>query len=895
MCGGKGGGGKPQVAGTQVVEQRSEFPEEIKPFITDILEKAQARFNQQSGQTMPIYPGGVEGRIAPMEAEQVEALEGYRQAGRSGLAGAGLSSARPYYEAGLSALGESMGGYGAQQAQQYMNPYQQAVVDVAKREAVRQAQPTFRGIGDRAESTGAFGGSRQAIAEAEANRNLQQQLGDIQTRGMQQAFEQGRAAFEQQKAREAAGAGRLFGQAPQAYRQGLSELAALEGVGKTTRAEDQRQKNLLYEQFQQEQMYPTKSLSEYQSIVRGFPYQPSMYRTEQNLAPSPGLGQQLMGGLGTAASIYGGMGGFSKGGFGSFGSATGGQVGGLASLASGGQIQGGGFETHQTNVRNPLPWLGGKRGGVDSKEFEELLRKKQSGQALTVEEEAKFQQVSIGDIPPDATTNVKGVDVVKSPSGPQGDFAGLGTGKGGGLPGGTPQLSLDAFGGKDLAPEITAAVQQKQREDYWKDPTKKLNRVDTIPEMRKKSITGLSSMIDRLQDPNLLKLEGAREKQIGQYDKIYDFYSDPKALVAERVEKWKGIYDPRIKELKGAKGRATKFKDKQLELAKDHMTDREVKVNERATAKLAQLAARGTKAKERGEEGAMQNLFLNMLLPMSLQGGQDPRGFMSGALKGASDNMDKFVDRYSKLKDDFATGEEKRSREKTGIEDKQIDDVFALEDVFTKRRSDLEQDHFKLTEQYNEEIRTVGQSKRAAELKEQLKEIEYVQRGAEAAGKALTLKKEAITDVNDMARQNADTYTKILDLDIFDTASSTDALKNQKNFNDKIESVRKDEINKMGFVLGDDGITIMADKNTPLTEAQRRKFDMKFERRKRALLTKFLKYGLTFPGQAKAMLEEMDETGNIGSSSGGPQVGDTAIHPTSRKRVKWDGSQWVPI
>ena len=63
------------------------------------------------------------------------------------------------------------------------------------------------------------------------------------------------------------------------------------------------------------------------------------------------LGQQLMGGLGTAASIYGGMGGFSKGGFGSFGQA-GGQVGGLASLASGGQIQGGGFETHQ-DIKDP--------------------------------------------------------------------------------------------------------------------------------------------------------------------------------------------------------------------------------------------------------------------------------------------------------------------------------------------------------------------------------------------------------------------------------------------------------------------------------------------------------------------------------------------------------------
>ena len=180
MCGGKGGGGgRPQVAGTQVVEQRSEFPDEIKPFITDILEKAQARFNQQTESGYPVFPGGIEGRLAPMSAEQTEALEGYRQAGRSGIAGTGMSSARPYYEAGLSALGSSMGAFGPQQVQQYMNPYQQAVVDVAKREAVRSAQPTFRNIGDRAESVGAFGGSRQAIAEAEANRNLQQQLGDI--------------------------------------------------------------------------------------------------------------------------------------------------------------------------------------------------------------------------------------------------------------------------------------------------------------------------------------------------------------------------------------------------------------------------------------------------------------------------------------------------------------------------------------------------------------------------------------------------------------------------------------------------------------------------------------------------------------------------------------------
>ena len=51
---------------------------------------------------------------------------------------------------------------------------------------------------------------------------------------------------------------------------------------------------------------------------------------------------------------------------------------------------------------------------------------------------------------------------------------------------------------------------------------------------------------------------------------------------------------------------------------------------------------------------------------------------------------------------------------------------------------------------------------------------------------------------------------------------------------------------------------------------------------------------MTFPGQAQSMLEEMDEMGNIGSSSGGPKVGDTATNAAG-KQVQWDGSKWVPV
>ena len=75
----------------------------------------------------------------------------------------------------------------------------------------------------------------------------------------------------------------------------------------------------------------------------------------------------------------------------------------------------------------------------------------------------------------------------------------------------------------------------------------------------------------------------------------------------------------------------------------------------------------------------MQNLFLNMLLPMSLQAGQDPRGFIAGALQGGKDNMKAFVDRYSELKDKYATGKEKREREGMDIRDKQQADIFDMQ------------------------------------------------------------------------------------------------------------------------------------------------------------------------------------------------------------------------
>jgi hypothetical protein len=70
----------------------------------------------------------------------------------------------------------------------YMSPYMQGVVDIALREAERQ-----RGIERLRENTaatqsGAFGGYRQGVVEAEGERNYNQSRNDITTKGYQNAY-----------------------------------------------------------------------------------------------------------------------------------------------------------------------------------------------------------------------------------------------------------------------------------------------------------------------------------------------------------------------------------------------------------------------------------------------------------------------------------------------------------------------------------------------------------------------------------------------------------------------------------------------------------------------------------------------------------------------------------
>ena len=196
----------------------------------------------------------------------------------------------------------------------YMSPYQQGVTNVAKEEAIRDADRMRSQIGLSAASQGGLGGYREGIVESNLNRDLMRNLSDIQTQGLQsgyqnaqQMFEADRAARLGQETGQLGAAQLLGGFAPQAQEMALQRIGALGGVGGQRRGFRQAGMDIGYEDFLRQQGYPQQQIGFQSNIIRGLNLQPS--QTVSSYAQRPGLFQQTLGaGLG-ALGLYQGMGG----------------------------------------------------------------------------------------------------------------------------------------------------------------------------------------------------------------------------------------------------------------------------------------------------------------------------------------------------------------------------------------------------------------------------------------------------------------------------------------------------------------------------------------------------------------------------------------------------------
>ena len=200
-----------------------------------------------------------------------------------------------------------------------MSPYQQAVVDVEKRKAEedfrRRVMPEFE-----KQAVGAGGmsglGSRAGVQAALLGSEFSQQLGDIQTKGQQKAYEDAYRQFVDQGQRQRAQAQDLRGIGLQKFQTGLAEQGLGQELAQADRQEAQSVLDKAFKEYTEQEQYPESELAQLSSFVYGNPFlrQPDTTRTGTIQTPSPSLGQNLLGlGL-TGLNIYGMGGGFKPGG-----------------------------------------------------------------------------------------------------------------------------------------------------------------------------------------------------------------------------------------------------------------------------------------------------------------------------------------------------------------------------------------------------------------------------------------------------------------------------------------------------------------------------------------------------------------------------------------------------
>jgi hypothetical protein len=185
------------------------------------------------------------------------------------------------------------------QMQQYMSPYAQGVVDVSKQEAIRDAQKTQLATNLGAARQGTYGGARQLLATTERERNLQNQLGDIQAKGLQAAYEAGQKGLESERAARLQQAqtygtlGQQFGQLGVAQQAAdIDRLKTLGAYGDYERAVQQQKTDIDYQNLLQRIQYPEQQLDKLSGFIRGIPLTDT---TTQTTTPPPSFASQLAG------------------------------------------------------------------------------------------------------------------------------------------------------------------------------------------------------------------------------------------------------------------------------------------------------------------------------------------------------------------------------------------------------------------------------------------------------------------------------------------------------------------------------------------------------------------------------------------------------------------------
>jgi len=206
--------------------------------------------------------------------------------------------------------------------EQYTNPFQRGVTDVAIGELERRDLFQKQQRDSSAVSAGAFGGSRQAIVEGEAQRNLSRNIADTSMAGGLAGFQEARSQFGLDRNNAMNVINSILGIGGQDVAQRRTDIGGLGMIGGDQRGLQQQQLDFAYNQFIQERDFEMMRAQQLGSIVGGVPIGQTATTTQTQPGPSAfsqiaGLGLAGLGaasGLGWTpfASATGGVSGFGN-------------------------------------------------------------------------------------------------------------------------------------------------------------------------------------------------------------------------------------------------------------------------------------------------------------------------------------------------------------------------------------------------------------------------------------------------------------------------------------------------------------------------------------------------------------------------------------------------------
>lgn len=280
------GGGASSAPATTTVQQNT-VPEFLETAYLEGIDRARSVSNADY---VP-YTGQ---RYAGFSPEQEQAFQMTQQ---------GIGQFMPVYNAGVAATAAGATPFNASALDQYMNPYQGAVVDeIARLGTQNFEQNIMPQINSQFTGGGMFGSSRQATALGKAAQAVQRDITGEQSRALQSGYQGAMQNYQTDLQRQLQAGAQLGNQAAQGQSIYGADVNALSGVGAARQNQEQNLLDIAYNQFLEQQQYPQVQAQWYNNIVRGIPQAGLATQQTQNYG---GAGNPISQALGLGGTLYG--------------------------------------------------------------------------------------------------------------------------------------------------------------------------------------------------------------------------------------------------------------------------------------------------------------------------------------------------------------------------------------------------------------------------------------------------------------------------------------------------------------------------------------------------------------------------------------------------------------